>query len=91
MSTTEDHVRIEIGFDGTQIMSALVTPETADELAAALSWCLREPDELEAALKGGNNGSVVLDAEDGRYTVPLARVVYLKRFAREGRLGFGNV
>jgi hypothetical protein len=33
----------------------------------------------------------VLDAEDGRYTVPLARVVYLKRFAREGRLGFGNV
>lgn len=76
-ATTEDHIRIEIGFDGTQIMSALVTPETADE--------------LEAALQGGNNGSVVLDAEDGRYTVPLARVVYLKRFAREGRLGFGNV
>ena len=73
----EDHVRVEIGFDGTQIMSALVTPETADE--------------LEAALKSGGNGSVVLDAEDGRYTVPLARVVYLKRFAREGRLGFRNV
>ena len=73
----EDHVRIEIGFDGTQIMSALVTPATADE--------------LEAALKNGSNGSVVLDAEDGRYTVPLGRVVYLKRFAREGRLGFGNV
>ena len=65
MSAIEDHIRIEIGFDGTQIMSALVTPETADE--------------LEAALQGGNNGSVVLDAEDGRYTVPLARVVYLKR------------
>ena len=75
--TNDDHVRVEIGFDGTQIMSALVTPETADE--------------LEAALKNGNGGSVVLDAEDGRYTVPLARVVYLKRFAREGRLGFGNV
>ena len=59
MSAIEDHIRIEIGFDGTQIMSALVTPETADE--------------LEAALQGGNNGSVVLDAEDGRYTVPLAR------------------
>lgn len=78
MSTgTDDHVRIEIGFDGTQIMSALVTAEAADE--------------LESALRSGNNGSVVLDAEDGRYTVPLARVVYLKRFAREGRLGFGNV
>jgi hypothetical protein len=76
--STEDHVRIEIGFDGGQIMSALVTPETADELEASLKT-------------GGSAGSVVLDAEDGRYTVPLARVVYLKRFAREGRLGFGNV
>ncbi|HEU4942959.1 MAG TPA: hypothetical protein VFT18_06810 [Gaiellaceae bacterium] len=75
--STEEHIRIEIGFDGTQIMSALVTPETADE--------------LEAALKNGNDGSVVLDAQDGRYTIPLGRVVYLKRFAREGRLGFGNV
>ena len=74
---TDDHVRIEIGFDGTQIMSALVTAEAADE--------------LERALQGRSDGSVVLDAEDGRYTVPLARVVYLKRFAREGRLGFGNV
>jgi hypothetical protein len=72
-----EHVRIEIGFDGSQIMSALVTPETADD--------------LENALRSGNAGSVVLDAEDGRYTVPLGRVVYLKRFAREARLGFGNV
>lgn len=77
MSSTEDHIRIEIGFDGGQIMSALVTPETAET--------------LEQALGGGSNGAVALDAADGRYTVPLARVVYLKRFAREGRLGFGNV
>jgi len=77
MGSTDDHVRIEIGFDGTQIMSALVTAEAADE--------------LERALQSRSDGSVVLDAEDGRYTVPLARVVYLKRFAREGRLGFGNV
>ena len=75
--SNEDHVRIEIGFDGTQIMSALVTVEAADE--------------LESALRSRADGSVVLDAEDGRYTIPLARVVYLKRFAREGRLGFGNV
>jgi hypothetical protein len=75
--SANEHVRIEIGFDGSQIMSALVTPETADD--------------LESALRTGNAGSVVLDAEDGRYTVPLARVVYLKRFAREARLGFGNV
>jgi hypothetical protein len=75
--SSNEHVRIEIGFDGSQIMSALVTPETADD--------------LENALRSGNAGSVVLDAEDGRYTVPLGRVVYLKRFAREARLGFGNV
>ena len=29
------------------------------------------------------------DAEDGRYTVSLARIVYVKRFARESRVGFG--
>jgi hypothetical protein len=75
--SADEHVRIEIGCDGGQIMSALVTPETADD--------------LENALRTGNAGSVVLDAEDGRYTVPLGRVVYLKRFAREARLGFGNV
>lgn len=73
--SSEEQVRIEIGFDGGQIMSALVTPAAADD--------------LERALGGGANGSVALDAEDGRYTVALARVVYLKRFAREGRLGFG--
>ncbi len=74
--STNEHVRIEVGFDGSQIMSALVTPATADE--------------LEAALRTGSDGAVVLDAEDGRYTVALGRVVYLKRFAREPRLGFGN-
>jgi hypothetical protein len=75
--SSEAHIRIEIGFDGSQIMSALVTPETADE--------------LESALNTRTDGSVVLDAEDGRYTIPLARVVYLKRFARLGRPGFGNI
>ena len=75
--STNEHVRIEIGFDGSQIMSALVTPEAADE--------------LESALRARSDGAVVLDAEDGRYTVALGRVVYLKRFAREGRLGFGSV
>lgn len=77
MSTNEHDTRIEIGFEGSQIMSALVTAEAADE--------------LETALSNGTSGTLALDAEDGRYTVALGRVVYLKRFAREGRLGFGNV
>jgi hypothetical protein len=75
MSTNEHDTRIEIGFEGSQIMSALVTAEAADE--------------LETALSNGTSGPLALDAEDGRYTVALGRVVYLKRFAREGRLGFG--
>jgi hypothetical protein len=57
-------------------MSALVTSEAADQ--------------LERALDAGEDGTLALDAEDGRYTVALGRVVYLKRFAREGRLGFVN-
>ena len=75
MNGNEHDTRIEIGFEGSQIMSALVTARAADE--------------LETALSNGSDGTLALDAEDGRYTVALARVVYLKRFAREGRLGFG--
>jgi hypothetical protein len=74
MSTNEHDTRIEIGFEGSQIMSALVTSPAADE--------------LEGALEAGKGGTLALDAEDGRYTVALGRVVYLKRFAREGRIGF---
>jgi hypothetical protein len=76
MSTNDHDIRIEIGFEGSQIMSALVTSQAADE--------------LETALSDGADGTLALDAEDGRYTVALNRVVYLKRFAREGRLGFGS-
>jgi hypothetical protein len=76
-STSNEHdTRMELGFEGSQIMSALVTARAADE--------------LEEALEGGKGGTLALDAEDGRYTVVLGRVVYLKRFAREGRLGFVN-
>jgi hypothetical protein len=70
-----DQVRIEIGFDGGQIMSALVEPSSADR--------------LEQALGSSDDGALALDVEDGRYTVALRRIVYVKRFAREGRVGFG--
>jgi hypothetical protein len=70
----EERIRIEIAFDGGQIMGAYVA------LSAA--------DELERALADGRDGSIALEAEDGNYTVALRRVVYVKRFAREGRVGF---
>ena len=71
----DERVRIEVGFDGGQIMGAVVLADGADA--------------LERALSGGGETSVAVDAEDGRYTVRIDRVVYLKRFARESRVGFG--
>ena len=72
----ETEVRLEIAFDGGQIMGALVTVASADE--------------LERALAGGCDGIVALEATDGKYFVPLGRVVYVKRFARESHVGFGS-
>jgi len=70
----EEQVRIEIGFDGGQIMGAYVPSAAAEE--------------LERALAEGRDGALPLEAEDGRYTVSLRRVLYVKRFSREGRVGF---
>ena len=71
----EDSVRIELSFDGGTILSSLVTVQGADE--------------LERALATEAGGTVMLDAADGRYTIVLGRVVYMKRYARESRVGFG--
>ena len=45
-------------------------------------------DKLEQAIGDDRDGAFALPAEDGRYTVSLRRVVYVKRFVREGRVGF---
>ena len=70
-----ERVRIEIGFEGGQVMSAFVETENADA--------------LEKALDGGG-GTFQVEAENGRYTLALARIVYVKRFSREGRVGFSG-
>jgi hypothetical protein len=70
-----DSVRVELAFDGGSVLSALVTGQGADE--------------LERALATEAGGSVMLDTADGRYTIALSRVVYMKRYARESRVGFG--
>ena len=75
MADEADSVRIEICFDGGQIVGATVTVKGADE--------------LERALATQAGGTVMVDASDGRYTVVLARLVYMKRYARESRVGFG--
>jgi hypothetical protein len=71
----DEIVQIEVGFDGSQIMIARVTTASADA--------------LDQALRASSDGTVELEAEDGRYLVALSKVVYLKRFARESRVGFG--
>ena len=70
-----DRVRIEIAFEGGHVLSALVPVAAAEALERALD------DESAATL--------ALDADDGQYTVALRRVLYVKRFAREARVGFG--
>lgn len=72
----QDRIRIEIGFDGGQAMSAHVQSSVADD--------------LERSLNGASGGTAQIEAEDGRYTISLARVVYIKRYSREGRVGFSG-
>ena len=69
-------VRIEVGLEGGQILSALVTTESADE--------------LEKAVSSAANAALSLQAQDGTVQVVVPKVLYVKRFAREGRVGFGQ-
>jgi hypothetical protein len=72
-----ENIRIEIALDGQQVVSVLVPQQTAED--------------LDRALAGDHDSSYSFEAEDGRYTLMLRRVVYVKRFARESRVGFGAV
>jgi len=71
-----DRVRLEIAFRDGQSLSVYVSSETADALEGALGQ-----SEPEAA---------TFEAEDGRYTVILRTVAFLKRHVRESRVGFGS-
>jgi hypothetical protein len=76
MADTE-RIRIEIAFDGPQVLSVLVPQQTAED--------------LERSLAGDHDSAYSFEADDGRYTIMVRRVVYVKRFARESRVGFGAV
>jgi len=69
-----EKVRIEIGFEGGQIMVALVSVEDADR--------------LQRQLVSGGNGVLELGTEDGPCFVTIARVAYAKRFSRDSKVGF---
>ena len=72
----DGYVRVEIGLDGGQILSVLVSPASANA--------------LEKALDNGDSGALALEAQDGDLRLVLTRVLYAKRFARESRVGFAE-
>jgi hypothetical protein len=70
----DERVRVEVGFEGGQVVGGFV------DLASA--------DQLERALHEDGPRVVVLDLEDGRYHVVVPRVSYFRRFKRSSRVGF---
>jgi hypothetical protein len=71
-----ERVRVEIAFRSGQSLTVNIPVETADE--------------LEAALAKGSPDAVSFDAEDGRYTAVVKMIAFVKRHARESRVGFGS-
>ena len=72
----EERVRIELGFEGGQVVGSFVEPSSADE--------------LEKALHHDGPRVAVLETEDGPLHVVVPRVSYYKRVVRASRVGFGS-
>jgi hypothetical protein len=70
-----ESVKVDVAFKSGQTLSLTVSP-------AVLA-------EIEEALLKGEPDSVTFEAEDGRYTVVVRMISFLKRPVRESRVGFG--
>jgi hypothetical protein len=72
----DDRVRVEVGFEGGQVIGGFVDPQSAEALQSALHEdCPRV---------------IVLEMEDGPYHVVVPKVSYFRRFNRSSRVGFGT-
>jgi len=69
-------VRVEIGFRGGEVLAARVTAKDADA--------------LEERLRARDDAVVELETQDARFLVVLAQVLFVKRYAREARVGFSS-
>jgi hypothetical protein len=69
-------VRVEVGFRGGEVLAARVTTKDADA--------------LEERLRAREDAVVELQAQDARFLVVLAQVLFVKRYAREARVGFSS-
>ncbi len=74
-SESDEKVRLEVAFEGGAVVAILVAADAAEN--------------LERALAAPEQAVIAVDADDGHYTIALRRVLYVKRFARESRVGFG--
>ena len=72
----DERIRVEIGFEGGQVVGAFAEPGSVET--------------LERALHEDGPRAVVLESEDGPVHVVVPRVAYFKRFARASRVGFGT-
>lgn len=72
----QSRVRLEIAFTGGHALATSVAPAAAES--------------LEQALANGADGAFELEADDGRYVIPLRTVVYVKRSLRDAPIGFGG-
>ena len=70
-----DQVRLEIAFEGGQIIGGTVSPAVAKAFQEAMA---------------GNGPVFELDAVEGNFLVALGKVVYVKRSSRETQIGFGS-
>ena len=71
---TEVRIRIELGFQGGQVVVGFVDPASADQ--------------LERALHEDGPRVIVLDTDEGPYHVVVPVVAYFRRFNRASRVGF---
>ena len=71
---SSDRVRVEVGFEGGQVVGSFVDAASADQ--------------LERALHEDGQRVIVLQTEDGPYHVVVPRVAYFRRFSRASRVGF---
>lgn len=71
---SNERVRVEVGFEGGQVVGGFVDSVSAEQ--------------LERALHEDGPRVIVLDTEDGPYHVVVPRVSYFRRFNRASRVGF---
>ncbi|HEY3105355.1 MAG TPA: hypothetical protein VGJ49_01025 [Gaiellaceae bacterium] len=73
-ASANNRVRLDIAFEGGQIVGGNVSGEIADGLRSALA---------------GDDVVYDLETDDGTYIIALRKVVFVRRTSRETHIGFG--